>query len=106
MNEVLSEDVIEDPIDINKVKTFENAYQKNKEKIAATNVNINKNLINNVKKNINNKSYNMSIENKSNNNNEINDNDEITKTQKISNYMNDDPVLQKFWENFETTSDT
>lgn len=102
MNEVLSEDVIEDPIDLNKVKNFENIYQKNKEKISSTNVNINKNLINTVKKNINNKSYNMSIENKSNNI-DYNDNNEITKTQKISNYMNDDPVLQKFWENLETT---
>jgi hypothetical protein len=36
----------------------------------------------------------------------INDNEEITKTQKISNYMNDDPALKKFWENLETTSDT
>lgn len=106
MNEVLSEDVIEDPIDLNKVKNFENTYQKNKEKLLATNVNINKNLINSVKKNINNKSYNSSIENKSSNDDYINDNEEITKTQKISNYMNDDPALKKFWENLETTSDT
>ena len=106
MNEVLSEDVIEDPIDLNTVKNFENAYQKNKEKLLATNVNINKNLINSVKKNINNKSYNSSIENKSSHDDYINDNEEITKTQKISNYMNDDPALKKFWENLETTSDT
>lgn len=106
MNEVLSEDVIEDPIDLNKVKNFENAYQKNKEKLLATNVNVNKNLINTVKKNINNRSYNSSIENKSSHDNPINDNEEITKTQKISNYMNDDPALKKFWENLETTSDT
>jgi hypothetical protein len=106
MNEVLSEDIIEDPIDLNKVKNFENAYQKNKEKLLANNVNVNKNLINTVKKNINNKSYNSSIENKSMLDNPINDNEEITKTQKISNYMNDDPALKKFWENLETTSDT
>ena len=106
MNEVLSEDVIEDPIDLNVVKNFENTYQKNKEKLLATNVNINKNLINTVKKNINNRSYNSSIENKSMKDDFINDNEEVTKTQKISNYMNDDPALKKFWENLETTSDT
>jgi hypothetical protein len=106
MNEVLSEDVIEEPIDLNKFKNVENKYQKNKEKLLATNVNINKNLINTVKNNINNKSYNSSIENKSSHNNPINENEEITQTQKISNYMNDDPALKKFWENLETTSDT
>ena len=107
MNEVLSEDIIEDPIDLNKVKNYEDKYQKNKEKLLANNnVNVNKNLINTVKKNINNKSYNSSIENKSMHNNPLNDNEEITKTQKISNYMNDDPALKKFWENLETTSDT
>jgi hypothetical protein len=106
MNEVLSEDIIEEPIDLNKFKNVENKYQKNKEKLLATNVNINKNLINTVKNNINNKSYNSSIENKSSHNNPINENEEITQTQKISNYMNDDPALKKFWENLETTSDT
>lgn len=107
MKEVLSEDIIEDPIDLNKVKDFEDTYKKTKERLISTNSNVNKNLINNVKKNINEKSYNTSIEKKSNNlDNIMSENNEITKTQKISNYMNDDPDLKKFWENLETTSDT
>jgi hypothetical protein len=107
MKEVLSEDIIEDPIDLNKVKDFEDTYKKTKERLISTNSNVNKNLINNVKKNINEKSYNTSIEKKSNNlDNMMSENNEITKTQKISNYMNDDPDLKKFWENLETTSDT
>lgn len=107
MKEVLSEDIIEDPIDLNKVKDFEDTYKKTKERLISKNSNVNKNLINNVKKNINEKSYNTSIEKKSNNlDNFMSENNEITKTQKISNYMNDDPDLKKFWENLETTSDT
>ena len=107
MNEVLSPDVIEDAVDIDKVKSFEDSYKQNKEKLLSKNTNVNKSLINAVKKNINNRTYNSSIDNVSDNADVMHQsNNEITKTQKISKYMSDDPALQNYWENMETTSDT
>jgi hypothetical protein len=101
MNEVMGDDTIEEPVDINKVKNYEDHYNKNKDKLLSKNVNTNKNIINNVKNNSNtNTSH--SIENYTDEASEfINSNTEITKTKKISSYMDDDPDLKKFWENLE-----
>lgn len=107
LNEALTEDTLETPVDVNKVKSYEDKYKKNKEKLLSKNTNANKTLINAVKKNINNP--NRSVENYSNYNGEegamIKSNNEITQTKKISEYMDDDPDLKKFWENLEV-SDT
>jgi hypothetical protein len=107
LNEALTEDTLETPVDVNKVKSYEDKYKKNKEKLLSKNTNANKTLINAVKKNINNP--NRSVENYSNYNGEegamIKSNNEITHTKKISEYMDDDPDLKKFWENLEV-SDT
>jgi hypothetical protein len=107
INEVMGDDTIEEPVDINKVKDYGDKYSKNRDKLLSKNVNTNKNIINNVKNNIHsNKSH--SIENYSENKEAselINSNNEITKTKKISSYMDDDPDLKKFWENLEESSE-
>lgn len=107
MNEVMGDDTIEEPVDINKVKNYEDHYKKNKDLLLSKNVNTNKNIINNVKNNINNNNS-QSIENYTENTEAselINSNNETTKTKKISSYMDDDPDLKKFWENLEESSE-
>ena len=105
LNEVLSPDTIEEPVDINKVKNYEDHYNKNKDKLISKNVNTNKNIINNVKNNANNNLHkSQSIENHSDEvSNLINSNIEVTQTKKISSYMADDPDLKNFWENLESS---
>lgn len=107
MNEVMGDDTIEEPVDINKVKDYGDQYSKNRDKLLSKNVNTNKNIINNVKNNLNGNNS-QSIENYTENreaNELINSNNETTKTKKISSYMDDDPDLKNFWENLEESSD-
>lgn len=107
MNEVMGDDTIEEPVDINKVKDYGDQYSKNRDKLLSKNVNTNKNIINNVKNNLNSNNS-QSIENYTENKEAsalINSNTEITKTKKISSYMDDDPDLKKFWENLEESSE-
>lgn len=107
MNEVMADDTIEEPVDINKVKDYGDQYSKNRDKLLSKNVNTNKNIINNVKNNLNGNNS-QSIENYTENreaNELINSNNETTKTKKISSYMDDDPDLKNFWENLEESSD-
>jgi hypothetical protein len=107
MNEVMGDDTIEEPVDINKVKDYGDQYNKNRDKLLSRNVNTNKNIINNVKNNVNSNNS-QSIENYTENKEAsdlINSNNEITQTKKISSYMDDDPELKKFWENLEESSD-
>ena len=107
MNEVMGDDAIEEPVDINKVKDYGDKYSKNRDKLLSRNVNTNKNIINNVKNNTNSNNS-QSIENYIENKEAselINSNNEVTQTKKISSYMDDDPDLKKFWENLEESSD-
>jgi len=107
MNEVMGDDTIEEPVDINKVKDYGDKYSKNRDKLLSRNVNTNKNIINNVKNNTNSNNS-QSIENYMENKEAsdlINSNNEVTNTKKISSYMDDDPDLKKFWENLEESSD-
>jgi hypothetical protein len=107
MNEVMADDTIEEPVDINKVKDYGDQYSKNRDKLLSKNVNTNKNIINNVKNNLNGNNS-QSIENYTENkeaNELINSNNETTKTKKISSYMDDDPDLKNFWENLEESSE-
>ncbi len=108
MNEVMGDDTIEEPVDINKVKNYEDHYNKNKDKLLSKNVNTNKNIINNVKKtrDVINTNTSHSIENYTDEASElIKSNNETTLTKKISSYMDDDPDLKKFWENMEESTE-
>lgn len=111
LNEMASNDVIEDPIDLDKAKMYDDMYKKNKDiQLSKNTGNINKNLINTVKKNINSNSYNSSIENGMDDiDRDILNKNEITTTKKISQYINDNDedsdAMKKYWENLETTSD-
>ena len=101
--EALSEDSMEEPVDLNKVKNYEDKYSKNRDKLVSINKNTNKSVITNAKNNSS--GFLGSI---SNSTEEVAkmivSNTELTpNTKKISNYMSDDPDLKNFWENLETT---
>jgi len=101
LNEVMADDIIEDPIDLNKVKDKENKYKLKQEKQKSTNVKLKNNMMNTFKHNIQNK--NGSIENLPQEEKNIYDNQELTQTRPIAEYMSDDKDLEKFWQNMAET---
>ncbi len=101
LNEALADDTIEEPIDLNKVKDKENKYKLKQEQQKSTNVNLKKNMINTYKNNINNN--NRSIDNLPRDEKNKYDNDNVTETKPISEYMSDDKDLEKFWQNMAET---
>jgi hypothetical protein len=104
MNEVMAgDDSIEEPLDLNKVKDWENKYKLKQEKNKTVNPQLKSNMMNTHKSNL--QPTSASIDNTFNQKNKsnTNDNDELTVTRPVSEYMSDDKDLQKFWENMETT---
>ena len=98
-----SDDTIEDPIDLNVVKSKEDEYRLRHEKKNVDPKFSNK-IIETVKNNLNNND-NYSIENYNDYQTEYNNlNEEITKTRPVSDYVSDDKDLQKFWENLEEST--
>jgi hypothetical protein len=98
-----SDDTIEDPIDLNVVKSKEDEYRLRQEKKNVDPKFSNK-IIETVKNNLNNND-NYSIENYNDYQTEYNNlNEEITKTRPVSDYVSDDKDLQKFWENLEEST--
>jgi hypothetical protein len=97
------DDTIEDPIDLNVVKSKEDEYRLRQEKKNVDPKFSNK-IIETVKNNLNNND-NYSIENYNDYQTEYNNlNEEITKTRPVSDYVSDDKDLQKFWENLEEST--
>jgi hypothetical protein len=93
------DDTIEDPLDLNLIKTKEDQYKLRQEK--KINPKYSNRMIETVKNNLNN-SNNNSVENYNDYQEEYNNlNEEVTKTRPVSDYMSDDKDLQKFWENLE-----
>ena len=104
MNEVMAgDDSIEEPLDLNKVKDWENKYKLKQEKNKTVNPQLKSNMMNTHKSNL--QSNSVSIDNSVSQKNKTptNDKDELTVTRPVSEYMSDDKDLQKFWENMETT---
>ena len=98
-----SDDTIEDPIDLNVVKSKEDEYRLRQEK-KNVDPKFSKKIIETVKNNLNNND-NYSIENYNDYQTEYNNlNEEITKTRPVSDYVSDDKDLQKFWENLEEST--
>ncbi len=102
MEQAMSTDsFLEDTLDLNKAKDYEKRYNKKKEIIETRNINTNKNIMNNFKKN--------DVNHRSDDNNEvsnhINNTLEVTQnTRNVSDYIdNDDEELKKFWQNLEET---
>lgn len=104
LNEAFKQDdTMEDPIDLNIVKSKEDEYRLRQEKKNVDPKFSNK-IIETVKNNLNNND-NYSIDNYNDYQSEYtNLNDEITKTRPVSDYMSDDKDLQKFWENLEEST--
>ena len=104
LNEAFKQDdSMEDPIDLNIVKSKEDEYRLRQEKKNVDPKFSNK-IIETVKNNLNNND-NYSIDNYNDYQSEYtNLNDEITKTRPVSDYMSDDKDLQKFWENLEEST--
>lgn len=101
MSEVMSkDDGPEEALDLNKVKSYEDSYNKNRERLQSRNVNTNKNIINNAS---NNYSSNVKVDNNSEEAQYINSKNELTKTRKISDYIDNDNESKQFWENLEET---
>lgn len=97
------DDTMEDPIDLNVVKSKEDEYRLRQEKKNVDPKYSNK-IIETVKNNLNNND-NYSIENYNDYQTEYNNlNEEITKTRPVSDYMSDDKDLQKFWQNLEEST--
>lgn len=101
LNEALKDDTIEEPLDLNRVKDKENLYKTKQGKQKEINNKFAHNMINVSKSNYSNK--NISIDNLSNEEKNMLDNNELTKTGPISDFMSDDKDLQKFWQNMEET---
>ena len=97
----MADDTIEDPIDLNKVKDKENKYKLKQEKQKSTNLKLKNNMMNTFKNNSQNK--NSSIENLPQDEKNISDNQELTQTRPIADYMSDDKDLEKFWQNMDET---
>lgn len=98
-----TDDTMEDPIDLNIVKSKEDEYRLRQEKKNVDPKFSNK-IIETVKNNLNNND-NYSIENYNDYQTEYNNlNEEVTKTRPVSDYMSDDKDLQKFWENLEEST--
>lgn len=101
LNEALADDTIEDPIDLNKVKDKENKYKLKQEKQKSTNLKLKNNMMNTFRQNIQNNG--TSIDNLPKEEKNIFDNQELTQTRPISDYMSDDKDLEKFWQNMAET---
>lgn len=101
LNEAMGDDTIEDPIDLNKVKDKENKYKLKQEKQKSTNLKLKNNMMNTFRHNSQNK--NSSIENLPQDEKNIYDNQELTQTRPIADYMSDDKDLEKFWQNMAET---
>ena len=96
-----ADDSLEDPLDLNLVKSKEDQYKLRQEKQKKPKYP--NRMIETVKKNLNNN--NKSVENYTEYQDEYNNlNEEITKTRPVSDYMSDDKDLQKFWENLEEST--
>lgn len=96
------DDTFEEPLDLNVVKNKEDKYKLNRERLLTPKYP--NNIINTVKKNLNETNDNI-VENYNNYQDEYtNLNTEITKTKPVSDYMSDDKDLQNFWENLEETT--
>jgi len=104
LNEAFKQDdSMEDPIDLNIVKSKEDEYRLRQEKKNVDPKFSNK-IIETVKNNLNNND-NYSIDNYNDYQSEYtNLNDEITKTRPVSDYMSDDKDIQKFWETLEEST--
>jgi hypothetical protein len=101
LSEALKEDSIEEPLDLNKVKDKENKYKLKQEKQKKVNPKLKNTMINTFKNN--NQNLNLSIDNLPKDEKNMYDNQELTKTRPISDYMSDDKDLKKFWENMAET---
>jgi len=102
LNEAFKEDdTLEDPLDLNLVKSKEDQYKLRQEK--KVNPKYSNKMLETVKNNLN--SNDNSVENYNNYQEEYNNlNEEVTKTRPVSDYMSDDKDLQKFWENLEEST--
>ena len=105
INEILKNDGFEDAIDMETVKMREDVYNKNKEILMSKNPNSNKYNLSTAKSNLSNKTYNTSIENRTDKIDAMYDaNKEITQTKKISSLVNnDDAAFKAYWDNQEET---
>jgi len=101
LNEALTEDSIEEPLDLNKVKDKENKYKLKQEKQKKFDPKLKKDMINTIKSN--NQNINSSIEKLPKDERNIYDNQELTQTRPISDYMSDDKDLKNFWDNMVET---
>lgn len=102
LNEALADDTIEDPIDLNKVKDKENKYKLKQEKQKSTNLKLKNNMISTFRNTLNNNTN--SIDNLPREEKNKFDNEEVTSTRPISDYMSDDKDLEKFWQNMDLSN--
>jgi hypothetical protein len=102
LNEALADDTIEDPIDLNKVKDKENKYKLKQEKQKSTNPKLKNNMIRTFRNTSNNNTN--SIDNLPKEEKNKYDNEEVTSTRPISDYMSDDKDLEKFWQNMDEST--
>ncbi len=102
LSEALADDTIEDPIDLNKVKDKENKYKLKQEKQKSTNLKLKNNMISTFRNTSNNNTN--SIDNLPRDEKNKYDNEEITNTRPISDYMSDDKDLEKFWQNMDLSN--
>ena len=102
LNEALTDDTLEEPIDLNRVKDKENKYKLKQEQQKSTNLKLKNSMMQTFKNNHQNK--NGSIDNLPREEKKIYDNKELTPTIPISEYMSDDKDLEKFWQNMDETT--
>lgn len=102
LNEALADDTLEDPIDLNKVKDKENKYKLKQEKQKSTNLKLKNNMISTFRNTSNNNTN--SIDNLPKEEKNKFDNEEVTTTRPISDYMSDDKDLEKFWQNMDEST--
>ena len=102
LNEALTDDTLEEPIDLNRVKDKENKYKLKQEQQKSTNLKLKNSMMQTFRNNHQNK--NGSIDNLPREEKKIYDNKELTPTIPISEYMSDDKDLEKFWQNMDETT--
>lgn len=102
LNEALSDDMIEDPIDLNEVKEKENKYRLKQEKQKSTNSMLKNKMMSTFRNTLTNNTN--SIDNLPSEEKKKYDNEELTSTRPISDYMSDDKDLEKFWQNMDLST--
>jgi len=89
----------EEPLNLDKFKQYDDSYKNNRERLQSRNINTNKNIMNNLKKN---NTLNISNDNAEANEFINNSNEETKNTRNISDYDMDDDI-KNFWQNQEET---